>query len=168
MFFTWTLTVSSVRPIRSAICMFVRPVAMSVVTSDLARRERDARRVLGEFRRNRRRNPAPSRHDGSDDFEDLGGEHVLHQVPHRAGLKRAVNVLVARVRRQHDDTRGGEFFENRARRLKTVHHRHAQVHEHDIRLNLTVFLERLLAVRCFRDDLELRLGREERGDSAPE
>ena len=33
MFLTWTLTVSSVRPMRAAICAFVRPVAMRQITS---------------------------------------------------------------------------------------------------------------------------------------
>ena len=54
---------------------------------------------------------------------------------------------------------GFRFYQSRCR--EPVHHWHAQIHQHKVRLHLAVLLQRLLAIRRFCDHLESGLGRQE-------
>jgi len=50
-----------------------------------------------------------------------------------------VHVFISRIRGQHDDARVGKLLEDRVGRLQPIHDRHAEVHENEIRTELTVF-----------------------------
>ena len=88
-------------------------------------------------------------------------KHVFQQIALRAGLKRAVDVLITVVSREHDDARVGKLVSNLCNRIDTTHHRHPQIHECDVGLVLTKKIERLLSVDALRDDFHIGDGVDE-------
>ena len=82
--------------------------------------------------RDRRRQHRLAGLDLADGGDDLGGRRVLEQESVGAGRQRAHDVLVGVERRQHDDLRRIGERGDRGGRGDAVHHRHAQVHQHDV------------------------------------
>src|SRR4051794_5688913 len=81
---------------------------------------------------------APARVDGAYGGLKLFKEHVFEQVALRARLKRAVDVFVAVVGREHDHLRVRKLSPYRTDGLDAAHLGHAQVHQHHVRPVLAV------------------------------
>jgi hypothetical protein len=97
--------------------------------------------------------------DLPDGIFQLFEEHVFQQVTLRAGLKRAINVLIAVVRCEHNDSRIRKFAAYLRNGIDAAQHRHAQIHQGDVGLMLAIQLDRLLPVYALRDHFHI-------GDSA--
>src|SRR4030095_11572464 len=59
---------------------------------------------------------------------------IFHQVTRNTGAQRLQYILFARVHGQYDDLDAGMVFFEPKRRLETIHSRHGDVHQHDIRM----------------------------------
>src|SRR6185437_15482411 len=68
-----------------------------------------------------------------------------------------MDILIALVCRQHDNTRVGVFFPNGPYSFDAVHHGHPQVHQSDIWLMLTKQLHRLPAICRLGGNFHARL-----------
>src|SRR4029453_9415315 len=75
------------------------------------------------------------------------------------------DVLIAVVSSQHNNPSRGKFGAQGTRRLYAAHHRHAQIHEGNVRLVLTKQLERLRAVWRLSNYRQVRLGVDQRHDA---
>jgi hypothetical protein len=93
--------------------------------------------------------------DGADELLRAG---VLEQEPARARTQRLDDVVVEPERREDQDAVAGQP----ARRLDAVEHRHADVHQHDVRPVRLGQADGLLAVARLGDDRD-RAGRLEHG-----
>jgi hypothetical protein len=116
--------------------------------------------VLGELRGDGLGDAAPPGSHRADDVENFGGGHILNKVAYGPSVERLVNVLVATIGREDDHLGVGKLVEDRSGRGEPVHDRHAEVHQDDVRPQLPIFLERLLAVSRLRNNLETGLGLE--------
>ena len=65
-------------------------------------------------------------------------KHVFQQVALRARLESAIDVFVSVVSSEHDDSRFSKLLSNLRNRIDAAHHRHAQVHQRDVRLMFAV------------------------------
>jgi hypothetical protein len=71
---------------------------------------------------------------------------------------------IAGIRGQHDDASFGKLAANREHRIQTVHLRHLQVHQRDVRAVRTELLNRFSPVRRLRNQTHIRLSGHQRGD----
>ena len=98
--------------------------------------------------------------DGLDGIDELGAGKPLEQVPARTGLDCTVNVLVAVVSGDDEDTNGGPALPDRQRGLDPATPGNSQVHKHDIRGALFTGGDGTSNVRGVGDDLQMRVGGE--------
>ncbi len=105
-------------------------------------------------------------HDSNPGDELLFGR-VLEQEPARAGSQRLVDVLVEIERREHEHARRLlRTVDDPARRLDAVDVRHADVHEHDIWMEVARERDRLCSVRRLADDVDVGLGVQDHPEAA--
>ena len=155
---TCVFTVAMLMTSSSAISEFDRPAPMRARISKLAlgqigearelsaRSRRTGGEVLHQAGQHGRGHHRLARCGTPHRVEETIGGHILEQVAHRAGPDHVSDVLVGVERRQRQHPR-------RRRRgdppgcLDAVHHRHAQVHEHDVGLQVLSGGDRLLPRR---------------------
>ena len=136
---TCAFTVRSVMPSRRAICLLARPCATSESTS----RSRGLRSAAGAVPAARDgvgsrapRDPGVEGHVAlggrAHRGEQGGGVGVLEQVADGAGVQRLPHPLLVGEAGEHDDAGAGQGADDLAGRLDAVHHRHRQVHQHDV------------------------------------
>jgi hypothetical protein len=92
---------------------------------------------------------------------------VLEQEAARAGAQRSVHVLVEVEGGEHEHAR--RVFvsvDDLAGRLDAVHVRHADVHQHHIRIELAGERDRLGAVCGLADDLDVGFGAQDHPEAA--
>ena len=75
-----------------------------------------------------------------------------------------MDVLIAVIRREHDDARLRKLGENRGGGVESVHHRHHEIHQYHIRARLAITLDRFFPIRCFGDDTHPGLSAQYRGE----
>ena len=93
---------------------------------------------------------------------ELPERPALDAVRARARLDHRLDDLdLVRPRQGHDPC-GGQQVVQPPRRLDPVEHRHVDVHQHDVGLELERRRDRLAAVRGLADDLDLAIVREHR------
>ena len=102
---------------------------------------------------------------GSDDahrMHELLGRGVLEKEPTRPSTKCFEDVIVALESGEDDDPTGDTCIpHDAAGGLETVHCRHLDVHEHDVRPNRARHGDRLFTIACFADDLDVVFGFED-------
>jgi hypothetical protein len=76
---------------------------------------------------------------------------ILQQAGPRAGFERPQDLLVPGVCGQYSDSRFGKFPANRDHRINTIHFRHLQVHQGDVRTVATELVDRLPPILGLRD-----------------
>src|SRR5262245_13694219 len=104
---------------------------------------------------------------GGDDtygLEERLRSDVLEQEAARSRAERVVDVLVQVEGGEHDDLRRSRLHDL-PRRLDPVEHRHADIHQDDVRALGAAHLNRLLAIRSGADDVEVGLSRQQRGEA---
>src|SRR6266853_1458886 len=84
-------------------------------------------------------------------IDQLAVRHALEHVSLRTRLQCPMNILVALIRRQHNEGGILKFFPDRAAGLDAAHYGHPQIHQGDIRLELAEHLDRLPAIRRLAD-----------------
>ena len=132
MMFTCHFTVASAMPSAAPISLLLQPPAINCRHLDLARAQLRLRPPLGERLRDGFWNHPPAGMHLAHRRRDLGVRHALEQIGVRARVERAMDVLVAVVGGQHDETDGGA---DRADRPNGVHAARAgkpEVHEDDV------------------------------------
>ena len=92
---------------------------------------------------------------------------VLQDEAARTGPERLVDVLVQIERREDEDARLRVGREDAAGRLQPVELRHADVHQHDRRIEAGSLVDRLEAVRRLGDDLDVVLVGEQHAEAGP-
>src|SRR5271157_1580712 len=92
---------------------------------------------------------------------------VLEQVGVSTGLERTDNLHVACVSRQHDDSCVGKFISNSNERIQTVHLRHLQIHQRNVRMVRPELLDGLATVGGFTYYGHVRLDPNQTGDPFP-
>jgi len=93
---------------------------------------------------------------------------VLEHEAAGAGVERVEDVLVQRERRQDEDARRVLAGEDAPRRLQAVELGHADVHQHDGRIEARHLGDRLAARAGLRDDLDVRLAGEQHAEAGPD
>ena len=93
----------------------------------------------------------------TDRLHQLVVEHILGEVRAGAGLQRATDLFVARVRAERDEARLWRALANRAHGIHSAHDRHPDVHQRHVRAVLLVQLHGLGAVGGFGHHLHVRL-----------
>src|SRR5271157_55348 len=73
-------------------------------------------------------------------------QRILEQVGLSTGLERTQNLRIACVCRQHNHSGVGKFIANSNQRVKTVHFRHLQVHQRDVRTVRAELLDSLATI----------------------
>ena len=97
--------------------------------------------------------------DDADRGDELLGRVVLEHEAAGAGAERLVDVLVEVEGREDEDPRGGVGGEDAPGRLEPVELGHADVHQHDGRVEAGGLVDRLEAVARLGDDLDVGLAR---------
>src|ERR1044071_1580349 len=87
---------------------------------------------------------------------------VFQEIAVRAGAQCTEKIRVVVERGEDENRRRRKALANARRRLNAVEPRHAQVHQHDRRMQRLDERDRFLAVRRFADDLEIVARGEER------
>ena len=100
--------------------------------------------------------------------EQLLGVQVLEQVAVHAHADGPEQPLVVVADRQHDHLDAGELLEDHLGGLDARHDRHLHVHDHQVGLQPSRLLDALEAVVGLADDLQVRLGVDQRRDRAAE
>src|SRR5258705_13751753 len=95
-------------------------------------------------------------------------QEIFQEVRPGASFEGAQRLDVAGVRRQDDDVRLWKFAANRNDRIDTVHLRHLQVHQGDIRTVRAELLNRFTSVGRFGDQRHVRLTGDEARDPLAE
>ena len=172
---TWVLTVVSETTSSSAISALESPRASELEDLELARgelveaarrlgrRRGGARELLDQAPGDRRRQQRLALGHDADPGHELLGRDVLEQEAAGPGAQRLVDVLVEVEGGQHQHPHralagGGD---DPARRLDAVELGHADVHEHDVGLEVVGHRHRLGAVGGLADDVEVVLGVED-------
>ena len=97
------------------------------------------------------------------------GASILEQEAARPRAQRTVDVLVEVERREHEHAVAPASWvvgTDQMRGLETVEHRHADVHQDDVREDPAREIDGLAPVGCLGDDLQLVLGVDQRGEPA--
>ena len=105
---------------------------------------------------------------GADRCEQELRVGILEQEAARTLPNRPGRRLVEVERRQHDDPRRVGPSEDLGGRRETVHHRHPDVHQHDIRPGAGHEIDRLASVPRLADDIEVGLRREQHAHAGAE
>ena len=90
--------------------------------------------------------------------DDFGVGRLLQHVAGRAGGERLAHVARIVLHREHEHLRLGPLPEQRSRRLDPVQAGHQQVHQDDVRLELSIEGEGIEAVGGLAHDIDVRLG----------
>src|SRR5262249_527052 len=96
--------------------------------------------------------------DDANAFDELLRRDILEQEAARAGAQRLVDVLVEIERRQDEYAALDTAEEDPARRFDSVHSRHANAHQHDMRQQALGQPDRVAAFSGFPDDLDVVFG----------
>ena len=126
---------------------------------------RDARELLDHALRDARGEERVAGGDRADRRDELLGRVVLEHEAARAGAQRLVDVLVEVERRQDQDPRRGVGGEDAPRRLEAVELGHADVHQHDGRVEARRLVDGLEAVARLGDDLDVLLAGEQHAEA---
>ena len=129
---------------------------------------RNARELLDHPLRDRGGQQRVSAGHDPDRLEELLGRVVLQDESAGAGSERLVDVLVQVERRQDQHPGRVVGGEDPPRRLEPVELRHADVHEHDGRVEAGGLVDRLEPVARLGDDLDVRLTREQHAEARPD
>ncbi len=129
----------------------------------------DRRRLSGELLDHRagdrgRQQCITARHDANC-RDDLLGRGVLQHEPTCTRAQGLVHIAVEPERRQDEDASPGLLTDDAPRRFDAVEHRHANVHEHDVRPQEPHFGDRLLPVAGLAHDRHLRVAFEDLAQS---
>ncbi len=105
--------------------------------------------------------------DDADGLRQLLRLHALQHEAARAGAQRVVDVLVVLERGHDQHARPLDGVgDDRAGRLDAVHAGHAHVHQHHVGVELAGAADGLHAVRRLAHDLDVRLGLQQRAQTA--
>jgi hypothetical protein len=109
---------------------------------------------LGEALRNRRRYVRFACVNGADGRYEVFGCHALEQVCPGAGLQGAIDVFVAVIGGENDETCLRSFHANALDDLNAGEPRHAEVDKGDVGLMFAELGDGFYAVGCFADNLD--------------
>ncbi len=102
-----------------------------------------------------------------------GGQEVLwcdvfEEEAAGAGDERVKHVLVEVEGREHQHPWGSRHGEELPGGLEPVHHRHADIHQHDVGAGPLAGVDGLSAVAGLGDDTDLRVGLEDHAEAGPD
>jgi hypothetical protein len=127
---------------------------------------RAAREPLDEPLRHRRRKQRLAGRDQPDSEDQLIGWAVLQQETAGSGAQRLVDVLVVAERRQDQHARGQiGVFQQPSAGGDSVHVRHADVHQRNVRPGSTCGLDRLQTILGLGHDLDVGFALEDHAQS---
>jgi len=170
---TCVFAVASLITSFSQISGFERPRASRSSTSSLARRQVGERRrqhgrrdrpppreLVDHRARDGRREERIAARDDANGCHDFLRRRILQHETTRACVERVIDVAVEPERGQDQHPRTRLRADDPARGLDPVEHRHADVHEHNVRLQPACLGDGVLAVGGLTDDGRLAVALE--------
>src|ERR1700734_1844653 len=113
--------------------------------------------MCGDIRGYLRRDAPVASVYGSNGVDQVGADHRLQHITHCTHLQRLQCLNIPRIGGKHNNACVGEFFTYCAGRLDSVHLRHPQVHQGNIRQMLAIGLQRFQPICTLSHQLHIRL-----------